>query len=865
MKTRSGTLLKIVGWGAALLLVACLALGVAGMVVYSRYEERAAKFDLTKIDEVSERSAVYDANGELYSYFGGENRLVVPLAAVSNHFIAALLAREDSRFWEHEGVDFKGVIRAVVTNLRAGDAKQGASTITQQLARNACELRAKTIDRKIVEAVLARRIEATYSKQQILDLYVNRIYFGSGFYGIETASRGYFGKPAAELTLGESAMLAGLIRSPNRFSPSRDLPAAEHERNTVLDRMVELNLLKPDEATAAKAQRVTLAPGSGLRYAEDYVMDAVLREATALLAPEVVDHGGLKIFMTVDPQLQRLAQSAADRRVTEIEEQKNYPHPKKKNFIPGELPDGKERPTDYLQAAVVAIDNHTGAIRAIAGGRDHQQSKYSRALLSRRQVGSTFKPFVYGAAFERGLLPGTVIDDSKILPGEFRNISAKWSPENSDGEYSGLQPAAFGLLKSRNTMSIRVGEYASLPKVHDLAMRAGIGDSMPDLPVAFLGAFETTLKDLTAAYTAFPNGGVQHSPHLISSVQDREGRTIYKAPQLEKRLLSPESAWMVSSILEQTMKTGTASKSSSMGWKKPGGGKTGTTNDCFDAWFIGYTSSLTCGVWVGMDQPQTILEKGYGSTLALPIWVDFMQQVPEKNYPAQRLDPPSSLVKARLCSVSGARATSGCLQQGCAYDATLPPTRVAVDSCKTHPDLPPPPVYSAELQVQGIPSALPPAATAPSSVGMHAPAFSSSSVPPPSSSAAPPLQRNPEPIRMERTASGMRITHVPAPQRSAAIPVAEPVVPSRSAVPPQPEPRVMRAIPVERSERTAAVPQPGQMQSSARAAAAEILEESRPVRVQPTLPAVREPRSRPARTSTELRVIRVPRESAAEE
>jgi len=283
---------NFLGWCAASVALLLLVAVVVGTVLYRQYERRAAQFDLSKMDQVPERSEVLDSNGEHYTYFGGENRFVVPIYEVSKNFVNALLAREDSRFWEHEGVDLLGVVRAAVTNARSGETKQGASTITQQLARNACELKARTLDRKALEAMLARRIEKEYTKEQILEFYVNRIYFGSSYYGIETASRGYFGKHASELTLGEGAALAGLIRSPGRFSPANDIDACTKERNDVLDRELELKMISEDDAAAAKAQQLVVAKQNKMRVADDYVSDAVLRELSNLLSPETLEYGG---------------------------------------------------------------------------------------------------------------------------------------------------------------------------------------------------------------------------------------------------------------------------------------------------------------------------------------------------------------------------------------------------------------------------------------------------------------------------------------------------------------------------------------------------------------------------------------------
>ncbi|HEX8310535.1 MAG TPA: PBP1A family penicillin-binding protein [Chthoniobacteraceae bacterium] len=833
MKRPFRIFLRIAGWGAFIFLVLFIGVAITGMIVHSKYDARAAQFDLEKLPRFSQRSTVLDVNGELYSHLNGENRFVVSLPRVSKYFIDALLAREDSRFWEHTGVDFKGVVRAAWTNFRTGDVKQGASTITQQLARNSFDLTGRTMDRKALEAVLARRIEKRFSKEEVLEYYVNRIYFGSGFYGVEAAARGYFGKPAAELTLGEGALLAGLIRSPNRFSPIRDLTGSLNERDTVLERMLELKMITAEEAKAAEAGRITVTTQRAMRFAEDQVVDAVTRELEWHISPDVINFGGLRIYTTIDPQLQKLAESAADRQLTQIEQTKGYEHPKKADFAPEENAEGdEEKPTAYLQAALVAIDNRTGAIRAIVGSRDYSQSKYNRALLSKRQIGSTFKPFVYAAAYQRGMLPGTNVDDSKIAAGELRNAGKvrgkEWSPENSDGEYSGLQPASFGLLKSRNTMTVRIGEFVGLPDVRAVATRAGIGERMPDYPVAFLGAFESTVKDITAAYSIFPNHGILRPPYLIARVEDDAGHVIYQAEQKEKRVVNPDAAWMVSDTLQQVMKTGTAAKAASMGWTKPGAGKTGTTNDFFDAWFVGYSSTLTCGVWVGMDKPQTIMSKGYGSALALPVWVDFMQNVPEKSYPAAPFEPPLALAKLRLCSASGGRATSQCEHLRNAYDGTVPSNRVPSGTCRVHPEPPPPaaiyanqqaypPVATAQTSGSVPAGSFPPASSASYGSRMNAPAVTQ--IQPNGAqgggavAAAPP----PAPAHVERTTGGLRIYHATPEPPPAPRPVERAQPPPERELEPRPRARtqvaeapssgpsgsvpVMRAIPVQPADR----------------------------------------------------------------
>lgn len=669
-------------WIAGILAAVALVLLIAGTVVLSGYQRRAAAFDLGKIGEVREQSTIFDANGEMLGTFGAENRVVVPLSEVSPHFVDALLAREDRRFRKHGGVDVPGVLRAMVTNAKAGKTKQGASTITQQLAKNAFALEGRTLDRKILEALIAKRIEKKFSKDEILELYVNRIYFGAGFYGIETASQGYFGKPAKDLSVGEAAVLAGLIRSPSKLAPTKDAEAARRERDTVIDRMEETQALTAQEAAAAKATKVSVEPNKK-SIKRDSVTDAVMQELENTLSPDVLAAGGLKIYITIDPQLQALAERAVDSNLTAFEERKGYAHPRKKDFVPA-APGAPEKKTDYLQGALVAIDNATGAIRAAVGGRDYSQSQYSRALFAKRQIGSTFKPFVFATAFEHGLLPGTLVDDSRIEKGELREASSKWSPENSDDAYEGPQPAAVGLLKSKNTMTVRIGESAGLGSVREIGRKAGLSGDIPDLPVVYLGAFESTLKDVTAAYTVFPNLGNMPTPHLIAKVVDTNGNVLIEAPSIQRPVLDPGAAWMVSSILQEVMKSGTASKAAQLGWKKPGAGKTGTTNDYFDAWFVGYTSSLTCGVWAGFDTPQSIGEKAYGSAVALPIWVDFMKNVPEGKYAAQPLPESPNLNEAKLCKVSGLLANPSCTEKGCAYEGTLPAASIPTKVCQTH-------------------------------------------------------------------------------------------------------------------------------------------------------------------------------------
>lgn len=650
-------------WQWLLAVIFLLGAGAAGF-----YAMWASTFDISKLGAMPQRATVYDLDGNPYSRLYGENRIVVPLDKVSKHFVEALVAREDSRFYSHHGVDPRGIVRAIVRNFRRGRAAEGASTLTQQLARNSLPLGGKTINRKILEAFVAMHIERKYSKDEILNFYVNRIFYGAGLYGVETASQAYFGKPSAQLDLSESAMMAGLIRSPNRFSPLRNPEGAARERDTVLNRMAALGKITPQEAAAASREVIRPARPRASQVQENYAMDAIQRELTTLLSDQQTDEGALRIYTTIDPQLQNAATQALDSQLTKIENRPGYDHPKKagRSDNPNETAG-----TDYLQGALVAIDNRDGAIRALVGGREYKPGAFNRALDARRQIGSSFKPFVYTAAWQRGLLPGANIDDGAIRPGELPDAPT-WSPQNSDNTAGGIQPAENGLIRSRNTMSVRVGELAGLEEVRKVGQAVGLGDAIPALPVIFLGAFEATLKDLTAAYTLFPNAGVQKTPYLIERIDDADGQTLYRAPHGARPVLSPGPAWLTTSILEKVMQKGTAAEARSLGFTKPAAGKTGTTNDYKDAWFVGYTTSLTCGVWVGLDRPQTIMSKGYGAALALPIWCQVVGKASSQRYPAAELRPSEPLRKLRVCAYSNQLANEGCETAATAYSIDLP-------------------------------------------------------------------------------------------------------------------------------------------------------------------------------------------------
>ncbi|MCW1916108.1 transglycosylase domain-containing protein [Luteolibacter sp. GHJ8] len=676
-------------------------LGIAGLyvglIMGTFYYARAQPFDMAKVAEMPQRTIVYDRRGEELGRIHGEKRDVINISDVSQHFIFAILAREDKRFYKHHGVDWVGVARAMVENFKRRKVDQGASTLTMQLARNSFNLKSKwldfspklqELDRKLLEAAVSYRIESAYSgdegKQEILQHYLNRIFLGHNIRGLEEASRTYFEKSAKDLTLSESALLAGIVRGPNAFSPFKTIDGAKRERDTTLDRMVAEQFITQEEADTAKKEEVNIRPEWRRTFHHSYAMDAITRELLRILEEENIEMGGLKVTTTIDNLIQKKAEEALDAKLRQVERSPGYPHQTRSKWK--DLPEGDRPPPEYLQGSVVAIENLTGAVLAVVGGRNADESKFNRALQGRRQIGSVFKPFVYLAAFDEGLRPDTLISDGPLYRGEIKKAGT-WSPQNSDGKYGGMMPAATGLIRSRNTMSVRVGNKAGIDKVADTALSVGFETPMPKSPISFLGSWEATTYEVASAYTVFPNGGTRHPPRIIDEIRDREGNILYKADAVPYEATRSGSAWSVSKILREVTERGTAASVKSLGFSKPCGGKTGTTNEYRDAWFAGYTSSITCAVWVGLDTPKKTIDRGYGSTLALPVWVEVMKTADKLGYKAEGLKSQLSFVECRLCRESGKRATNGCELDGEAYTDNVPADIVPAenDLCPIHP------------------------------------------------------------------------------------------------------------------------------------------------------------------------------------
>ena len=669
----------------------------AALLLGSVYYLRARPFDMAKVAEMPQRTVVYDRRGEELGRIHGEKRDVIDIANVSQDFIFAILAREDKRFYKHGGVDWFGVGRAMKRNFVSGKIEEGASTLTMQLARNSFPLKLQwldrwpklqELDRKLLEVAVSFRIEAANpgdeGKQMILQHYVNRIFWGHTIRGIQEASRTYFEKDARDLTLSEAALLAGIVRGPNAFSPFNDIKLARHERDTTLDSMVREKFIQPEQAEAAKKDPITIRPEWRRVFHDSYAMDAIRRELERILEEENIEMGGLVVTTTIDHLIQQKAEEALDTKLRQVERSPGYPHQTRTKWK--EMPADAKTPPQYIQGSLVAIENLTGGVLAVVGGRNADESKFNRALQGKRQIGSVFKPFVYIAGFDAGIRPDTLISDGRLGRGEIRK-GRGWSPDNSDGKYGGYLPASVGLIRSRNTMSVRVGDKAGIEKVAEMANSVGFDTKMPETPISFLGAWEASTYEVASAYTIFPNGGKRFAPRIISEIRDRAGNKLYENNAISYEAARAGSTWAVSNILREVTERGTAAAVKSLGFTKPCGGKTGTTNDYRDAWFAGYTSSITCAVWVGLDTPKKTIDRGYGSTLALPVWVEVMKTADKLGYKAEGIKSQLSFTECRLCRESGMRATPGCEAAGTSYNDSVPQDSVPPenDLCPIHP------------------------------------------------------------------------------------------------------------------------------------------------------------------------------------
>ena len=657
-------------------LITLAALLAAALLVFvpiaASLQHQAAVLDLSHLEQMESASVILDRHDKIFGQIYVENRETVPYDQLPTNLINATVATEDNKFYQHHGYDLLGIIRAALKNFTAGHVRQGASTVTQQLARNSFELKGKTYRRKLLEMFVARRIEDNFSKQKIMELYLNRIYFGGGLYGAEAAARGYFDKPAREMTLAECATLAGLIKSPNKLSPWTDRDASREARNFVLNRMRELGFINESQMQAAMAEPMRVGNRQNAR-GQNYAIDYIRQQVIAAVGWDRAMSDGFRIHTTIDAELQNVGEKALREQLDLAEQTPGYNHQTYAQYV-ARLKELRKRPNekptpDYLQGAVITLDNKTGGIVTLVGGRDFEHNEYDRALQARRPPGTAMLPFVYAAAFSKGLFPGTIVEDSAldnrtVMIGGTTGILGEWGPESLTNRYEGSITARSALAKSKNGSAVRIGTIAGLEAVTELAHSAGIETKLRPYPATFLGSSEITLAELALAYTIFPNGGWRPPPaHILDRIEDKGGKVVWQAEKGRARnsVIQPEVAFEITSCLTDALISGSGRLAyERFGLRKfPAAGKTGTAYDFTDALFAGYDSQLTCVVWAGFDKPQRIYRGAFGSLISLPVWVKIMN-ASTANYPPRDFSTPPGVHRVEICSSSGLLATDKC-------------------------------------------------------------------------------------------------------------------------------------------------------------------------------------------------------------
>lgn len=710
-----------------------LALALVGVILW-----RELTADLPPVDQLLTYrppvvTRIFAEDGTLIGEFYVERRYVVPLESVPSHVRLAFLAAEDADFYSHPGIDPAGIARALLTNVLAKQVVQGGSTITQQVVKTLLLTPERSLERKVKEMILAFRLETKLSKDDILYLYLNQIYFGAGAYGIEAAARTFFDKGVEELTLAEAALLAGLPQRPSAYDPQR-FPRRSHARKTyVLDRMRAEGFISEAQYTAASREEIAIQPRRPASYlAAPWYVEHVRRLLEDRYGGTAAAQLGLRVYTAVDLEMQRLAEEALQEGLRELDRRQGYrgpvrrldprkidaflareaalrprddprPHAVVVAVRPGGLevrtawergvlpagglvwgrsrlqpsafavgdvlvvrrepapPQGPARfaldQEPQVQGALVAIDPYTGQVKAMVGGYDFTRSQFNRVIQARRQPGSAIKPFIYAAAIDQGLTPTSVVLDAPIsFPGGTRG--RPWTPRNFGNRYYGPVPLRTALVRSLNTVTVRLVDQIGLDTTRDYLQRLGFSRPLPRNLSLALGSAEVSPLELTAAYGVFATLGKRFEPLFITAVTDRDGQPIefsHSRPRFE-RVMSAATAYVVTSMLESVVERGTGQRAAAVG--RPAAGKTGTTNDTHDAWFVGFTPDLIAGVWVGFDADRSLGEKETGGRAAAPIWASFMKQALDGR-PVVDFPVPDGVAFAQVDPRSGRRAVPG--------------------------------------------------------------------------------------------------------------------------------------------------------------------------------------------------------------
>jgi len=625
---------------------------VGGTVTY-----RIMTMDLPGIDALKDyrpsiASRVLDENDLLIDEFFLEDRKLIHIADVPKIVQYAFVAAEDSRFYKHRGVDLLSIFRALFKNVEAGKIVQGGSTITQQVAKLMYLTPERKYVRKLKEAILSYRIDKYLTKDEILHLYLNQIYLGHGTYGIESASIGYFGKSARELTLPEAALLAGLPKAPTTYSPFLNFNRAKQRQLFVLARMEEEGFITKDQMNRAAAAPLNLRPMKPKDKVAAYFVEHVRRYVQEKYGADVLYKEGLTIYTTLNLPAQTAARDALLRGLSEMETRNKYPK-------------------GLVQGALYCMDVKTGAIRAMVGGRDFTKSEFNRAVQSRRQPGSAFKPLIYTAAFDKGMNPSTRFVDSPVILEDPSQPDGLWKPKNFDEKFLGPITMRTALVQSRNVVTVKILQEIGIDYAISYAANLGIESPLAANLSLALGSAGVTLQELVRAYGVLANGGKKVTPYFIRKIVDRTGNVFEETKPQSEQVIDPRIAFMTTYIMQDVVESGTGRRVKSIG--RPVAGKTGTTNDVRDAWFIGFTPSLITGVWVGFDQEKSLGGHEVGGRAAAPIWLYFMEKALQGK-PVEAFPVPAGMVFIRVDARTGipsSGAGPGTLQE-CFLDSAPP-------------------------------------------------------------------------------------------------------------------------------------------------------------------------------------------------
>jgi penicillin-binding protein 1A len=656
------------------MMVSITSLAVFGVASYFYFTHDLPSIKTLRNYKPSTVTKIFSEDGDLIGEFFYEKREIVSLDRVPNYLIQAFVAGEDARFFQHKGLDYLAILRALLRNVFSGEIVQGGSTITQQVVKSLLLSPEKSFARKIREAILAYKIEKYLTKEEILFLYLNQIYLGHGSYGIAAAAENYFGKTIDELTISEAALLAGLPQAPSKSSPYHHPQQAKKRQVYILNRMTEEGFISSNEATKAAQAPYSIRSKEKPSFEKAlHFLEYVRRYVEEKYGKEALYKNGLQVFTTIDLHFQKTAQEAMEAGLREIEKREKYPS--------ASMPSTPE-------GALVCFDIESGYVKAMVGGREFKKSQFNRATQARRQTGSAFKPIIYASALDKGYTPASIVVDAPIV---FEWGNQKWKPKNFEGKFLGPTTFRNALTHSVNVVTVKIAQDIGVDYIRDYAKKLGISSPLYHELSMALGSSSLSLYELTKAYTVFANHGRSFKPIFIKKILDRDGNLLEEnLPSFylgedndgEEQIITPQTAYLITYLMEGVVQHGTGWRARSL--NRPVAAKTGTTDQFMDAWFIGYTPELITGVWVGFDEERPLGENETGARAASPIWVNFMSKIlkdkPKKDFPVpegiefMKIDPKTGQVSL------GKEGVLECFREGTG------PTQKTASSLETSTD-----------------------------------------------------------------------------------------------------------------------------------------------------------------------------------